>query len=164
MLRGSFPIEVGVCRWTSANDVIEGWSTLIKPVPEWNENGSWSIASEEVHHIPRAALDRGGAPAEAMTALNAIVGSQTAFCDGGAYDGYWLTTLARAAGVVPSFKLADFDALIGRLDQRGYTRMLRFLDRAPPRHRARDDAERLMKALARGMGANHGTSRNIVAG
>jgi hypothetical protein len=36
-------------------------------------------------------------------------------------------------------------------------RMIRWLDRTPTRHRARNDAERLMKALAQGLG--NGTAR-----
>lgn len=38
---------------------------------------------------------------------------------------------------------------------------LRWLDRTPARHRARDDTEGLMKTLARGLGVEHGTSTDI---
>lgn len=158
---GTYPIEVGVCRWTSPAASIEGWSALIAPIPAWREHGSWSPASQEVHGIRREELDDGISPTDAVAALNAITAGHAAFCDGGGHDEHWARMLARASGVRPIFPLGDFDHVAQLLDQLGYMRMLRWMDRAPPRHRARDDAERLMKALARGLGVEHGTSTPI---
>ena len=158
---GTYPIEVGVCRWTSPHATIEGWSTLIAPVAAWREHGSWWPSSQDIHGIRREELDGGMSPTEAVSALNGIVGGGAAFRDGGGHDEHWARMLARASGVRPTFALGDFDHVAQLLDQLGYMRMLRWMDRAPPRHRARDDAERLMKALARGLGIEHGTSSTI---
>ena len=157
----SFPIEVGVCRWMSPNHPIEGWSTLIKPTDLWTEHGSWSPQSQEVHGIGREELEGGMPPPDAVAALNVIVGDHVAFCDGGPSDAAWARRLGLAARVPIAFGLGDFDALTARCDQSGYMRLVRWLDRAPARHRARDDAERLMKALARGLGREHGASLDI---
>lgn len=158
----SYPIEVGVCRWTSPDRPVEGWSTLIRPDPLWAEHGSWSPQSQEVHGIHREELDAGMTPADTVEALNAIVGGHTAFCDGGASDFAWARRLVLAAKIPNSFRLGDVDMLFGRCDQLGYMRLVRWLDRAPARHRARDDAERLMKALAHGLGLEHGSSVDIL--
>lgn len=158
---GTYPIEVGICRWTAPTAAIEGWSTLIAPTPHWREHGSWWPASQEVHGIGRDELAEGMAPTEVVHTLNAITRAHPVFCDGGAHDVHWLRMLADASGVRPAFPIGDFDHLAVELDQTGYMRMVHWLDRAPTRHRARDDAERLMKAIARGLGADHGTSRDI---
>lgn len=158
---GTYPIEVGVCRWSSPEASIEGWSTLIAPIPQWREHGSWWPASQEIHGIRPEELESGASPTEAITALNQITRGRPAFCDGGQHDVRWARMLASASGVRPIWPIGDFDHLAVELDQAGYARMLRWMERAPPRHRARDDAERLMKGLARGLGIDHGTSRSI---
>lgn len=158
---GSYPIEIGVCRWAAPDRSIEGWSSLIRPIQSWVDHGSWSSASACVHRIPRQDLSLGMTPTDVIAALNAIVGDAAAFCDGGAYDFHWARMLARASGVRATFKIGDFDHLASELEQLAYMRFVRWLDRAPTRHRARDDAERLMKALARGLRLEHGTSTTI---
>lgn len=158
---GTYPIEVGVCRWVAQDRCIEGWSTLIRPAEAWRANGSWSLASQEVHGILLADLESGMDPADAVRTLNSIIGDQIAFCDGGEYDVRWARMLIGASGVRPTFRLGDFDDLALQCDQIGYIRLVRWLDRAPARHRARADAERLMKALARGFGLQHGASQDI---
>ncbi len=158
---GTYPIEVGVCRWVTLDRSIEGWSSLIKPIPEWIDHGSWSLASAEVHRISREDLELGMSPTQVIAALNTIIGEAAAFCDGGAYDFHWARMLARASGIRATFKIGDFDHLASELEQLAYMRFVRWLDRAPTRHRARDDAERLMKALARGLRLEHGTSETI---
>lgn len=158
----SYPIEVGVCLWRSPEHRIEGWSTLIRPTELWAEHGSWSPQSQEVHGIRREELDAGMTPADAVAALNAILGDHVAYCDGGASDLAWTRRLVLAAKTANAWRYGDVDALFARCDQSGYMRLVRWLDRTPARHRARDDAERLMKALARGFGLEHGTSIDIV--
>ena len=148
---GTYPIEVGVCRWTAADQPIEGWSALLVPIPAWREHGSWSAASQEIHGIHREELEHGLSPTDAIVALNAITGGHPAFCDGGGHDFHWARMMARASGVRPTWPIGDFDHVGTLLDPPGYARMVAWLDRAAPRHRARDDAERLMKALARGL-------------
>lgn len=158
---GTYPIEVGVCRWTSPDASIEGWSTLIEPIPAWREHGSWSPSSQAVHGIRREELDSGMSPTRAIATLNQITGGHPAFCDGGEHDLHWARMLSRASGIRPTWAIGDFDHVAMLLDQLGYRGMLEWMDRAPPRHRARDDAERLMKALARGLGIEHGPSVTI---
>lgn len=158
---GTYPIEVGVCRWRSPETTIEGWSTLIRPVESWSKEGRWSPASQEIHGIREVELAAGLSPTDAILALNQIVGSRAAYCDGGPYDLHWARMLSRASSVAATFKIGDFDMLTASCDQLGYMRLHRWLDRASPRHRARDDAERLMKSLARGLRLDHGTSSDI---
>ena len=158
---GSYPIEVGVCRWTSPAQTIEGCSTLIKPTPEWSKDGTWWSSSQEIHGIGAAELRGGLDPSSTIDALNDIIGENIAFCDGGAHDLRWLQPLVNASALQPTWALGDFNHLALRLDQLGYMRLVRWLDRSPCRHRARDDAERLMKAIARRLKLEHGTSRDI---
>ncbi len=147
---GSFPIEVGVCRWSSPDDPIEGWSTLIKPAPLWKAAGSWTTEAETIHRIRREELEEGLSPAETLSILNWIVGPYAAFCDGGVWDFGWARRLVLAAKFMNSFRLGDFDMLVNRCDHEGSARVTRWLDATPARHRARDDAERLIQALAHG--------------
>lgn len=158
---GTYPIEVGVCRWAAPDQPLEGWSTLIVPIPAWRDHGSWSPASQEVHGIRLDELDAGMSPTDAIVALNAITGGHPTFCDGGGHDFHWASMMARASGVRPTWAIGDFDHVGTLLERSGYARMVAWLDRATPRHRARDDAERLMKALARGIGVEHRASVDI---
>ena len=159
---GTFPIEVGVCRWISPDRQIEGWSTLIRLLPEWDAEGSWSPASQAIHGISRAELETGMTATEVITVLNRVVGTGTAYCDGGIHDVRWASMLARGSNEPPSFTIGDFDHLALCADPAGYRRLVHWLDRAPTRHRALDDAERLMVALAHGFGLDHGTPTAIV--
>ena len=152
---GSFPIEVGVCRWTGPDRPIEGWSTLIKPTSRWAKEGLWSASAQEVHGIRRSELQSGMRPIDTIRALNAIIQQHAAFCDGGASDLGWARRLVLAAEIANTFKLGDFDMLTGLCDPEGYARLVRWLDRNPAPHRARPDAERLMGALAEGLGIRH---------
>jgi hypothetical protein len=94
-------------------------------------------------------------------ALNNILGDRPAYCDGRPHDLNWALMLARASGVPATFKIGDFDMLTGALPQCGYMRMVPWLDRVRPGHRARDDTEQLMRALAWGLAIEHGTSSDI---
>lgn len=100
---------------------------------------------------------------DVVTTLNKILGpGGIAWCDGGVADGYWARTLADVATVEPMFTIASWDRLATGFSQLAHARMLDWLQRTPPRHRARDDAERLMKAIARGLGLRHGISIDLV--
>jgi hypothetical protein len=90
-----------------------------------------------------------------------MIGSHPAFCDGGTYDLNWARMLARASRVPATFKIGDFDMITARCDQVGYMRLVRWLDRSAIPHRARGDAERLMKALAHGFGLKVGDSIDV---
>ena len=69
--------------------------------------------------------------------------------------------LASGSGVRPTWAIGDFDHVGTLLDPPGYARMVAWLDRAKPRHRALDDAERLMKALAKGLSVDSVRTANI---
>ena len=158
----SYPIEVGLCIWDGPDEPIRGWSTLIKPTETWLAQGEWNPASATIHGINPDELLTGMEPTDVVAALNSLVGDRPAWCDGGAYDVHWARTLTRASGILPIFQIGHWDMLTSPLDQTEYMRMVRWLDRAPPRHRARDDAERLIKALARGLRLQHGSSLDLL--
>ena len=152
LVPGSYPIEVGVARWAAPDRPIGSWSTLIRPIPLWRTAGSWSAEAEAVHGLRRDELDEGLDPPEVLSALNRIVGTHAAFCDGGESDFGWARRLVLAAGFMNTFRMGDVDMLTGRCDADGFTRMVRWLDANPAPHRAGPDAERLMLALAHGFG------------
>ena len=158
---GSYPIEVGVCRWCGPDHPIEGWSTLIRPIPLWTEKGVWGAAAQEVHGIRREELQDGMDPTDAVAALNIIIQNNAAFCDGGVSDFGWARRLVIAAGVMNTFKLGDFDMLTGFCDSDGYGRLVRWLDKNPAPHRARPDAERLMVSLRHGLNLQSNGSARV---
>lgn len=151
---GTYPIEVGIARWVAPTSDIETWSTLIRPLANWERYGSWSPKAEAVHGVPREQLAQGLGPNEAMARLNAIVESNFAYCDGGDFDRHWFGMLQHAAGQSASFHLASFDDLKLRLDHSGQFRLQTWLDDTPTPHRAGPDAQRLLMSLARGLGIN----------
>ena len=147
---GSYPIEAGVARWQAPDHPIECWSALIRPVQLWRETGSWTADAQAVHGIRRDELEDGLDPPEILSILNWIVGPHAAFCDGGESDFGWARRLVLAAGFMNTFRMGYVDMLIGRCDDEGYARLVRWLDANPAPHRAGPDAERLMQALAHG--------------
>lgn len=155
----TYPIEIGIARWASPDAWIETWSTLIKPPAKWIEHRIWNRASEAVHGIRLEDLEAGMSATQALQQANQMVGSHVAFCDGGEHDLRWLLHLAQEAGLPPTFKLADWDALGGGLSPEQYAQMIRWLDTEPVIHRAAADAERLLKAFAIGTGHNQEGSR-----
>lgn len=151
----TYPIEIGITRWAAPDAAIETWSALIRPTDDWHKYRPWHAASEAVHGIRREQLDEGLTPAEALCRANEMVGTHFAFCDGGEHDLRWLMHLAHAAGFPPTFRLADWDALGGALTREQYGEIWD-LAVEPVTHRAGADAERLMRALARGLGITPG--------
>lgn len=150
----SYPIEIGIARWRSPDEPIEVWSTLIRPPAEWRDR-RWSMRSQEVHGIRREELEDGMDPAAALRIANRLAGRMV-FCDGGQSDLRWLGGLEEAAGLDSTFLLRDADALGSVLHPRRWRRMARWLDRAKARHRAGDDAERLLRALAVALNRTYG--------
>lgn len=142
----SYPIEIGVARWASPESPIEVWSTLIRPMEEWRSR-VWSTASQQVHGIRPEELEGGMDPAEALACADAMI-DRAAYCDGAQSDLRWLGGLEHAAGRESAFLLIDADALGSVLHPRRWRRMARWMDRSRPRHRAADDAERLLRGMA----------------
>ena len=147
-----YPIEVGIAVWHDADAPILGWSTLIRPPLAWREGGHWSRASAKVHGITMSDLLADGLPVdETVRRLTALLAPfATAWCDGGPYDDVWLRSLFQAAGLEPAFVLRDWADLLSGLDEAGHERARLQLATAP-RHRAREDAERLILAAAVGL-------------
>jgi hypothetical protein len=144
----TYPIEVGIAQWGSPNQQIVVWSSLIRPTDDWLRHRQWHSSSKEIHGLTRKDLLEGSSPLEVLEQMNSFIGERPAFCDGGEHDLRWLRHLAQAAQVRPTFSLADWDALGGALDASQYARMIQWLDHQNVRHRAGDDAERLLKAIA----------------
>ena len=147
--RKSYPIEVGVCIWAEPGKPIKGWSTLIAPTATWLADGRWDPAAAAIHRIRLEDLRGGSHPTDVIVNINSIVGTGLAWCDGGACDRRWARTLASASAIRPTFRLGEWGMLKAQLDQHSHERLAAWLESAPPRHRARDDAERLLKALGR---------------
>ena len=149
-----YPIEVGLAVWPGPEAAITGWSTLIQPAGEWSRCGHWSPASAKVHGIRGRDLLATGQPVERVAAaLNERLGSGgVAWCDGDAYDIHWTNALFKAANATRRFRLGAWHQLIARLGPEMRERGLRWLDQAPARHRAREDAEQLLHALAHAVG------------
>ena len=153
-----YPIEVGLAFWPGPDRAILGWSTLIQPAGAWSRLGHWSPKSAKVHGIAGRDLLAHGQPAGRIAAvLNEALGpGTTAWCDGGAYDSHWAGALFKAAGIAPCFVLGDWHRLLATLGPARRERGLRWLETAPARHRARDDAEQLLLALASAAGIETG--------
>ena len=149
-----YPIEVGLAFWPGPDKPISGWSTLIQPAWDWSRNGHWSPKSARVHGIPGKELLANGQPVDRVAAtLNEMLGSgRIAWCDGDEYDIHWTGALFKAANATPVFRLGAWHKLIAMLSPAMRERGLTWLDEAPARHRARDDAEQLLHALAYAVG------------
>lgn len=70
---------------------------LIRPAENWTD---WSDQAEAIHHIPRARLVADGAPhlTVAQRMIEALMGHDL-FASAPSWDGKWLSTLLRAAGL-----------------------------------------------------------------
>jgi len=145
-----YPIEVGLAFWPGPDQAIHGWSTLIQPAGDWSRHGHWSPKSAKVHGILGRDLLAHGQPVDRVAAaLNAALGAGTvAWCDGDAYDVHWTGALFKAARAAPVFTLGHWHRLPAMLGPAMRERGLDWLERAPARHRAREDAEQLLLALA----------------
>ena len=159
----SYPIEVGLALWPGPDQAIFGWSTLIRPAGEWSRHGHWSPKSAKVHGIPGRDLLAHGQPVDRVAAaLNAALGAGTiAWCDGDAYDIHWTNALFAAASTAAVFRLGQWHRLIGMLSPAMRERGLGWLERAPARHRAREDAEQLLLALAYAAEVDAGPAQDL---
>jgi hypothetical protein len=95
--------------------------------------------------------------------LNEMLGpGRVAWCDGDAYDIHWTGALFKAANATPLFRLGAWHRLIAMLGPAMRERGLNWLDQAPARHRARDDAEQLLRALAYAVGIETITVQDVI--
>lgn len=150
----SYPIEVGVSRWSGPDMPIMWWSTIILPHPDWMRSADWSLQAQEVHGIRREELAGGMKAHLVIGRLDDIVRDSLAFCDGGINDSFWMRRLSQAAGRSPDFALGDLDALMISLPPHMQQRAETWLSRNPVEHRAGADALRHMNMIAAAMGAS----------
>lgn len=99
----SYPIEVG---WVFEDGRSE--SCLIRPAPEWTD---WDKEAEAIHKITRSELVAEGTPPDAVARrmIEALSGHDL-LASAPSWDGKWLSTLLRAAGLPRhSLRLRDSD-------------------------------------------------------
>lgn len=136
----SYPIELG---W--ADTFGNGDGFLVRPLGDWTH---WDPVAASIHGIQRDELFEKGFPVhEAADRLNDMLGCEVVFCDGLDSDQFWLNRLFDAAGVEPSFELADFHQLHKLLSKQHMVSLQHVLKDMPIPHRAQADAERYAKAL-----------------
>ena len=165
-LRG-YPIEVGLALRDRGADTIGTWSTLVRPTPHWRDDPErwWDPAAEAVHGIKASDLDAGLHPRAAMAAVNTLLAGRVACCDGGGSDARFLHRLSDAAGLAPSFRLGNLNALAtaAGLDAPGRSRAATLLAQGEMSisHRAGPDALRILLAVAAAAGHDPMVTANV---
>jgi hypothetical protein len=148
----SYPIEAGLAVWRGVDQSIIIWSALIQPAPYWDH---WDWNAQAIHSIERDALAAGSSPAFVAARLNALAADVIVYSDAPMFESWWGEKLYEAAEIKPTWAVGDMGDLVDRLDTAGAARFARWLERAPKRHRAADDAERCLKGFARALGVSH---------
>jgi len=153
----SYPIEVGIASFSMPGTAVHGWSTLIRPEPEWSKLG-WDPDAQKIHGITQRNLLEGMAPKDAADVLDTLLAPiGVAWCDGGHYDELWLHMLYEAAGRRPAFTLHHLPELLATVpDWTGRYRDCIMQAKAPhrpqkgrerPRPPPRGSARRVLQAL-----------------
>ncbi len=149
----SYPIEVGIAVWLDVAHPIVVWSSLIRPEREWRLYGHWSRRSQKAHGIRSddlsTAPDANAVAAELCARLDGVA---TVWCDGGPYDAYWNGRLFAAAKRVCPFRLGDWHRMLLGLPREVREAIVDRMERVEERHRAGDDAEAMLTALADALG------------
>ncbi|MBW8191796.1 hypothetical protein K0504_12185 [Neiella marina] len=141
--RGSYPIEIGVCR----NDG-QCRCFLIKPMPDWTH---WTEDAEQTHGISRQLLAEKGRPvADVTRELNDFLQGRTLYSDAWGQDQSWLMRLYDAADCWPSFKLETIRSLMTEQESSHYHASYQqaAAELNLKRHRASTDAKVIQRALA----------------
>lgn len=99
----SYPIEVA---WVFEDGTSDAF--LIRPAPEWTD---WDSEAEAVHHIPRQMLlTEGVVHHQVAQAMVERLTGHDLLASAPSWDGKWLSTLLRAAGLPRhSLRLRDTD-------------------------------------------------------
>jgi hypothetical protein len=154
LAQDSYPIEVG---WVF-EDGRGGEAHLIRPAPAWTD---WDASAEAIHHIPRSRLEAEGEPHEAVAArMLEALSAHVVYASAPSWDGKWLSTLLRAAGLPRhALRLKDTDdarreavlevlaerrlpqGLVDPLTVQILAEVAALAAEAPARHRALADAE-----------------------
>jgi hypothetical protein len=149
----SYPIEVG---WVFEDGRPEAW--LIKPAPRWTD---WDPRAEMIHGIARSRVETEGAAHDIVARrMLEVLGDQNVYVTAPSWDGKWLSVLLRASGLPRhALRLRNADeahletaadllsALVAPDAAPALTATLlkqarETVTRAPPAHRALEDAER----------------------
>ncbi|MEO1014747.1 MAG: hypothetical protein AAFX08_06105 [Pseudomonadota bacterium] len=140
----SWPVEVG---WAIVGGDVE--AILIKPSPDWRAD-AWDPAAERLHGLSREELNRDGETPEAVCSkLEAAIAGCDVYADAPAWDEFWLHQLYGAARVKPTFRLADFGALMRPIAAGREAEIFAVANAcAPRRHRADADAAHLRAIYA----------------
>lgn len=155
----SYPIEVGLAVWRGVDQPIVTWSTLIQPAPYWDH---WDWNAQSIHGIDRDQLEAGLPPAVVAARLNELADGAIVYSDAPSVEAWWNETLYEAGETEPTWGIGDVNDLVDRLDTAGAARFARWLERAPKRHRAADDAERCLKGFALAIEARVGAERRAI--
>jgi len=145
----SWPIEVGLS-WLEG-DKVRTWSTLIRPVPDWNL-ADWAPQSAAVHGI--ALEDLMDAPKANKAAGDLIehLGNRVMVSDAPEFETRWLSRLMRAGAqaaipIVEDYHRVSFESFSGlALDM-----LYEALERSTAPHRAGPDSARLLNAWRKAM-------------
>jgi hypothetical protein len=148
------PIEVGVALWEPSTAVIHVWSALIRPPEEWQDAYDlWDLGAQHLHGLGQdVLLAEGKAVGSVARCLDELIGTSTAYCDGGEIDVCFRDRLYRAAGTEPRWRLGSMSEMVRAsvddiLTARAILRRVFSPDADIP-HRAGPDAARLLKELA----------------
>jgi hypothetical protein len=148
---GTWPIEAGWIRWGD----LAPRSILIRPHTSFGRD-LWSMASQKIHGIDLATLDRDGVDIQTVyTALADELGACCVVSDNPTADSAWLDQLCRGCGKPAPFVIADLGEAIFRIAERFGVRphvavesfRKAALHSGQPPHRAGPDAARLMGML-----------------
>lgn len=141
---GSYPIEIGFVLPDG-----HSYCTLVKPEPQWKH---WDETAEQLHHIPRRAIEeRGQTVAAIASQLNAKLRGQTVYSDGWAHDYTWLGILFEAADMTPAFRLDNLRSLLNEEEAAQWHMVKQQVssERGSQRHRASADARLLQLTVLR---------------
>ncbi len=92
LAKRSYPIEVA---WVFEDGRSE--AHLIHPAPDWTD---WDPAAEAIHHIPSDLLLAEGRPHDQVAyRMSEVLAGHDLLASAPSWDGKWLSTLLRAAGL-----------------------------------------------------------------
>ena len=147
--QASWPIEVGVA-WIEEGRA-RSWSSLIRPAVEWPAE-DWSIASEAVHGIKRSELERAPAAEDVAAEFLQRCRGKILISDMPEFESRWAARLVETVGGPAEMRFQHFDTVAWHFfDGLALDTVYERLERTKTWHRAGSDAERMAKALLRGM-------------
>lgn len=157
----SWPIELGAA-WIADGRVL-GWSSLIRPAPEWNRL-AWSLASAQIHGIPKEDLETAPAAREVAGVFKRIAYGKLLVSDNPEFEERWANRLMSTTEDLPEVRFLDFDAAAGHVfDGLALDYVYETLQRKRAPHRAGEDARRLASAFLRGLREQSGLQASLCA-